>query len=445
MTQRPWFDILEVIGSGTYGVVCIARDLRQPQQPLVALKVLRPDHVDDERVQQRTRDEARILVMLRHSNVIEVTELLDVEERPVIVMEYIPGVSLFQLLSAYNRPLPTAVAVEVIRQAALALDATYSKPIGPQQRPMRIIHRDIKPSNILLSVQGQVKLLDYGIAKAFFLGRESETFSVVLGTRGYMSPERIDGGPDSPAGDVFALGLVLLELLVGQPTPLSIDPRMHRERLTGYLAMLKLDDVILEVKQVLFEIIEGMCAYELKERMRPADAARALGRLLTHTGLEPRLSSFARRFVLPLHDQRGRLTPTAHPSWSELEFLQAPRAYLAKMEAERGTTPVIRRFLELPGWLQRMTELEDYLNRHPDWSAKPFLDLLQLATDERECFWLPPPGTEHILAALHVLRARKTAEVVARLRTLLNHRDPKVVAAVRHALMSDVVPPNIGR
>ena len=432
MSERPWFDILEVVGAGTYGAVCLARPLPANGRGEIILKVLRSEHVHDERVLQRTRDEARILRALRHPNMVHVHALIEVANTPIVVMEYIPGISLYELQKAHPRAVPTPIAIEVVRRAAVGLDAAYNKPTGPALRPLRIVHRDIKPSNILLSIHGEVKLVDFGIAKAFFIGRESETFSVVLGTRGFMAPERIDGGPDSPAGDIYALGLVLLELLSGEPTELSIHPETHRRQLADRIRSLPLRDVGHRVRELLAEVVEGMCAYDLGERLRPGEAALALGQLLNMTGLHPDLPAYARRVVLPLHDGRPRITPEEHPVWREVSFL-APEPHVRRQLS--SSDDLLRAFLDRDGWELRTGELVQLLSTLPDWSDAPFLELLD-EVHQRRSWWRRPPDGPQLQAILRVLRHRRSTEVQQRVRKLLRHPDPRVVSAARHYLLA---------
>ena len=138
---------------------------------------------------------------------------MEVGGRPVVVMEHVQGVSLDALLLRFKEGVPSSVAVEVMRQTCLALHVAYNESLGEDGQPMRVIHRDIKPSNVLLSIHGHVKVVDFGIAKGQFEGREANTESVVMGSRPYMAPERLDGISDNPTVDVYSAGMSLFELL----------------------------------------------------------------------------------------------------------------------------------------------------------------------------------------------------------------------------------------
>lgn len=130
-----------------------------------------------------------------------------------VVMEYVDGVPLEQLLSDLG-PLPVGVVVEVAQEIARSLDAIYNQR-GPDGDPLQLIHRDLKPANLQLTPTGEVKILDFGIARAVFKAREAKTISgEMAGTAGYMAPERLEG-LDTPAGDVYSLGTVIRRLLTG--------------------------------------------------------------------------------------------------------------------------------------------------------------------------------------------------------------------------------------
>jgi serine/threonine-protein kinase len=178
----------------------------------VAIKVLHPDKAKIPGLLGRMRDEARIMSFVKHRAIVRVDDLVELDGNWAIVMEYVEGCDIATLLE--RGPLPPAVAVHVARDVALALHTAAQQP-GPDGRPLNLIHRDIKPSNIRLSAHGEVKLLDFGVARAEFHGREAGSTRVCFGTLPYLSPERAEG-IDSHAGDVYALGVSLFEMLTGE-------------------------------------------------------------------------------------------------------------------------------------------------------------------------------------------------------------------------------------
>ena len=162
------------------------------------------------------RDEARLLGLIRHQHIVKVEDLTSIDGKCAIVMEYLEGVDL-KVVNAYLREkgteFPRAALFETMLGVASALDAAYNGTPNAGMPPLKVIHRDIKPSNIFLTVPGAVKLLDFGTARANFAEREAKTQALAFGSQGYMAPERMLGEEDTPAADIFSLGVTLYELL----------------------------------------------------------------------------------------------------------------------------------------------------------------------------------------------------------------------------------------
>ncbi len=201
------------MGKGAFGTVYEARLLGEGGfSKRVALKVLRRDLDQADEVAQRQRDEARILGLIRHRAVVHVDGLVQLNGRWVVVMEFIDGLDLNKIMKQHGR-LPPSVALQIIGEIAGALHVAYHTE-GPDGRPLRLLHRDIKPGNITITTAGEVKVLDFGVARADFDLREAETRSMRFGSMGYMAPERLEG-EDLAAGDIYALGVLLWEMLCG--------------------------------------------------------------------------------------------------------------------------------------------------------------------------------------------------------------------------------------
>ena len=211
------YEILAAIGAGGMGEVYRARDTRLNRD--VALKIL-PDTFthDPERV-ARFRREAHVLAALNHPHIAAIYGLDEANGSQFLVLELVDGESLD--MRAARGPIPVAEALEIARQVAEALEATHDKGI---------IHRDLKPANIALTNDGQVKVLDFGLAKTaeVMSGTTPVTNSptitsptmmsavgVILGTAGYMSPEQAKGLTSDKRSDVWAFGCVLYEMLTG--------------------------------------------------------------------------------------------------------------------------------------------------------------------------------------------------------------------------------------
>jgi len=219
MTVRPGvvlgpYEILSPLGSGGMGEVWRARDTRLQRD--VAIKVLPAELASDAERRVRFEREARAMAALSHSNVIAVFDTGVHEGAPYIVEELLDGESLRARLNA--GPLPTLAAVEIAASIARGLAAAHEKGI---------VHRDLKPENVVLTRQGNVKVLDFGLAKlvdgtpldqAGTLSRVptgATEAGHVLGTLGYMAPEQVRGGAVDQRADLFALGVVFHEMLTG--------------------------------------------------------------------------------------------------------------------------------------------------------------------------------------------------------------------------------------
>ena len=319
------FEILEILGEGSFGTVCVARYVQDGRRQKVALKILKGAYTRNEKIRKRTHDEASILRYINHPNIVRVHELTYISERPVVVMELVEGVSVDQLLLRFKSGLPASVAIEVIRQTLIALHVAFNEARGPESKPLRIIHRDIKPSNMLLSTRGELKVADFGIAKGEFDGREASTESVVLGSRPYMAPERLDGVDDHPTVDVYSCGMSLFELLAGRTMGLSINPVTHEQAMNRQLAYLQVPGMTDEGLEDLRGIIRRMCAYDRDYRPSSLEAARELEQCYYAIDARARiaLEEFARTTVLPIYESRPRIKPEdAVQDESESQFIR---------------------------------------------------------------------------------------------------------------------------
>ncbi len=232
MCPRRRYEVLESVGQGGMGTVFRAR-LRGAGnfEKDVALKLLRDSaHLgqDAEELGRRLRDEARILGLIRHRAVVHVDGLVRVSGRWAVVMEYIDGLDLGQVLTHWG-PLPVSCALEVVQEVAGALHVAYASP-SHDGRPLALLHRDIKPQNIAVTTSGEVKVLDFGVAKGDFDTREAETQHASYGSLRYMPQERVDG-VDVPAGDVYSLGVVFFEMLSGTRWDTTLLSKVRHEAL----------------------------------------------------------------------------------------------------------------------------------------------------------------------------------------------------------------------
>ena len=204
--------VRRLVGEGGMGKVYEAEERLSRRR--VALKVLRPELGRSEEARRRFLDEMTILAHLDHPNIVRSLASTEVDGELVMALEFLDGETLRQRLSARGR-LPWGEAVAVAADVAAALTAAHG------QEPS-IIHRDLKPENLMLT-PGGVKVMDFGIGKVLQAMRKGTTGSV--GTLAYMSPEQIDAAPVDHRADLYALGLVLYEMLAGHPPFQSESPR----------------------------------------------------------------------------------------------------------------------------------------------------------------------------------------------------------------------------
>jgi serine/threonine protein kinase len=193
----------------------------------VALKMIHPNFSQDEQFIQMLIDEAKITVQLQHVNVAQTFDLGRVGDTYYITMEYVDGADLYKLLrraSERDIPMPVDVAAYIGKEIATGLDYAHRKR-DVSGRPLRIVHRDVSPQNVLISHAGEVKLVDFGIAKATMRVRQTAV-GVIKGKYYYMSPEQAWGDPLDHRSDIFSAGIVLYEMLTGQMLYLEED--LHR-------------------------------------------------------------------------------------------------------------------------------------------------------------------------------------------------------------------------
>lgn len=187
----------------------------------VVIKCLRPELVDDSRIVEMFLDEARIGALLNHPNIVHVYDVDSQDDIPYIAMEYIIGEELNELCRrglTHGKFLPLPHAVELIRQAAAGMGYFHSKRSTEDSAlagaPLDIVHCDISPSNLLVTEDGFLKVIDFGIAKA--RGQRFRSESVIPGKLSYMSPEQAVRQPVDHRSDIFSLGIVLYEITVGK-------------------------------------------------------------------------------------------------------------------------------------------------------------------------------------------------------------------------------------
>ena len=313
--------LLQERSAGTFAKVYLAEARGTDNlSRIVAVKVLKEQWSESSEILDRTYDEARLLARLHHKNILRVEALTELEGQPAIIMEFVDGVDLKQLIERLARRgerIPPRAAYKIAQDAAGALEASYFKVPYGRSEPLQVVHRDVKPSNIMLSVEGEVKVLDFGTARSNYEGRLARTGALRFGSLKYMSPERREGDRGDHTTDVYALGLVLLEMLRGESLPLlPLDANEHDEAVADILA--NLGPLGLPNEQwddSLRQTIAAMCASQPTHRLNASQVVQLLRAFAEQAG-GPSLDSFAANTVAPITkelygvEHQGPLTGT---------------------------------------------------------------------------------------------------------------------------------------
>ncbi|MCX5742450.1 MAG: serine/threonine-protein kinase, partial [Proteobacteria bacterium] len=182
----------------------------------VVLKQVLSHRADDVNFVNMFLDEARLAAQLQHPNIAQVFDTGKFGDSYYFTMEYVHGETVRDLLHrsfAAGEPIPIGCVLTIIAGAAAGLGHAHDR-MDHEGRPLGIVHRDVSPSNLMLSYEGNVKIVDFGVAKAAHRSVETVT-GTVKGKMGYMAPEQCRGGDVDPRADLFSLGIVMWELLVG--------------------------------------------------------------------------------------------------------------------------------------------------------------------------------------------------------------------------------------
>jgi eukaryotic-like serine/threonine-protein kinase len=285
------YEILGLLGGGGMSTVYLAQDIILDRP--VAIKVLRQDFSDEDELRKRFQREALSATSLVHPNIVNIYDVGEDGDLQYLVMEYVEGQTLKEYIKDHA-PLAPAEAVEIMKQLCSGITAAHIHGI---------IHRDVKPQNILMDLDGQVKLTDFGIAMALSATALTRTNSV-MGTVHYLSPEQARGGIATKRTDIYSLGIVLFEMLTGK-LPFSGESAVsialkHLQEQTPSVRALRPD-----IPQSLENVILKATAKDPAVRYSSADAMlRDL-----HTVLSPERSGEAPFEPPPIDEEATKAIP----------------------------------------------------------------------------------------------------------------------------------------
>ena len=239
----------------------------------VAIKMLNEAASEDEDFRQRFVREARLAARLAHPNIVAIFDTGQDDGRPFIVMEYVDGETLADVLAREGRLSPERV-VDLALQACGGLDHAHTAGL---------VHRDVKPGNLLVRADGGLKIVDFGIARAAEATRITEV-GTILGTAAYLAPEQAAGEEVTPATDIYALGAVMYEALAGE-RPYAFDTLPELVRKQAEEPVRPLRELARDIPAALEAVVLRCLARRPEER--PASAAELAGELARATPEPP--------------------------------------------------------------------------------------------------------------------------------------------------------------
>ena len=303
---------------------------------LVAVKVVRQRRQNDVESLLRARDAGRQLAALQHRHIVSVEEIADVGGFPALVSPWVDGVDLLdwvEVLRETGQLMPGRVVCEIVRSCAVALDAAWSRPPPGETEPQRRSHRDLKPTNVMVDRDGELKVVDWGTGFTALAGRQARNGALQKGLVKYLSPERREGKRGGTAADIYALGILGIELFRGRwlRRLRSQNPAHDRHLAEVVAAMGDPGTRTSADEATLRSMLLRMVAFDPEARPLPSEVA-ATFRTLTDRSPGPSLESYAHDHALPWIDpvpsvpepglEAGlvRLLDTG-ASWSDLSSL----------------------------------------------------------------------------------------------------------------------------
>lgn len=306
------YEVIRRLARGGMGEVLLAREPAAGGR-LVALKALLPHLADEPGVVERFAAEARVATALRHDNIVATEEAGQSDGNFYIVMEYVRGAPLSDVLRATSENgarIPIGVATRVICDVLVGLSYAH-EAVGEDGAPLGIIHRDISPTNIMVSSSGVTKILDFGIAKSRH-ARERTATGVLKGKVRHMAPEQANGESVDGRADLFSAGTVFWEMMTGEPLLPGDDVQALTALVLGPLRAPS--EVVDDVPPALSAIVMTMLERDPARRHPScAAAARALSTWLEASGAGATRAEVAAWLAAAVPEVEGTLEAPAPP------------------------------------------------------------------------------------------------------------------------------------
>ena len=296
------YRLLESLGTGTQGAVYLAElEAELGFRRKVAIKIVGEGTGRVERAVKSLANEARALAAAHHPNVVQVHDLARIEGEYLLVMEFVDGPTLSQVvrkLALNDSTMPLGDVLLVAERIAEGLACVHGL-MDPQGEPAPIIHRDLKPSNVIISQHGVPKIVDFGLAKGKLVAFHTLVPNITRGTPGYMSPEQVRGEALTPASDQFALGTIIYEMATNQPlfhdrSEVALMRRVAEGRPTSNPEMLR--RICPDLFPLVVRCLSVDPAGRFAETSQLADQLRSLRQ---HLGLASDLGTLVTRGGLP--------------------------------------------------------------------------------------------------------------------------------------------------
>ena len=261
----PQYEFIKALGSGGTGYVNLAIDTHSGF--LVAVKTLFNDHIQNEEILNKFKAEANIYLMLDHPNIVSLKNFILKNHTPHLVQEYVEGRTLDDYISQITCPLPSKIALSIMKDIVDAIDYAHNTKI-PIPGYEGVLHLDIKPGNILISKSKHVKIIDYGISQ----GTNQERSKKIMGSPMYMAPEQLDITRTlDKRTDIYALGVLLHYMVTASKPYLNITNQKELFDNINYKPLARSSDIYPGVDPCIQVIIDKATMKDPDDRYQSCD------------------------------------------------------------------------------------------------------------------------------------------------------------------------------